>query len=88
MRALQEVKRRLRLEWPSRSASVAASDAQLNHLVARALAQAGVIRYLVRVAWQQPLHGTRWGDLHSAALSPGAAAYLRQIENPALANRR
>src|SRR5262249_2609899 len=44
-RALNEVTRRLRAEWPSQSVSVSVSDAQLNHLVARALAQVGIIQY-------------------------------------------
>ena len=87
VRALQEVKRRLRVEWPSRSASVAASDVQLNHLVARALAQAGVIRY-----WSE-LRGSNRdtyevGRPAFSRVVAGAGAYLRRVENPALANGR
>jgi len=87
VRALQEVKRRLRVEWPSSSASVAASDVQLNHLVARALAQAGVIRYWaeLRGSNRDTYEGGRPAFSRVVA---GAAAYLRRVENPALANRR
>jgi hypothetical protein len=40
-----EVVKRLRAQWPSGSVSVAASDAHLSHLVALAMAKAGIIDY-------------------------------------------
>jgi hypothetical protein len=85
--ALNEVMRRLRAEWPSRAVAVSASDAQLNHLVARALAQAGIIQY-----WSDLRGDTRASyDFSQMAFNRvvvGAAAYLRRVEKPALSARR
>jgi len=83
VRALNEVTRRLRAEWPSGSVSVSASDAHLNHLVARALAQAGIIQY-----WSD-LRGAPRASYDTAAavfnrVVAGTAAYLRRVEKPAL----
>jgi len=87
VRALNEVTRRLRAEWPSVSVPVAVSDAHLNHLVARALAQAGIIQY-----WSDLRGDTRASyDLAQLAFNrvvAGAAAYLRRVEKPALSAHR
>jgi hypothetical protein len=86
-RALQEVKRRLRLEWPSRGASVAASDAQLNHLVARALAKADIIRYWSELRGSN-LYSYQVGQPAFSRVVAGAAAYLRRLERSAPPTRR
>lgn len=43
--AVEEVRKRLRAEWPSGSVSTADSDAHFSHLVTLALARAEIVRY-------------------------------------------
>jgi len=85
--ALNEVRRRLQAEWPSQNVSISVSDAQLNHLVARALAQAGIIQY-----WADLRGDTRASyDLAAPVFNrvvAGTAAYLRQVEKPSLSAHR
>jgi hypothetical protein len=85
--ALNEVTRRLRAEWPSRAVPVSVSDAQLNHLVARTLSQAGIIQY-----WSDLRGDTRasydFSQMTFNRVVAGAAAYLRRVEKPALSARR
>jgi hypothetical protein len=87
VRARNEVTRRLRAEWRHLSVSVEASDAQLNHLVACALAQAGIIQY-----WSSLRGDNRASyDLARSVFDrvvAGAATDLRRIEPPVIQARR